>query len=123
MIHTHDRDFDNLQGEKYSIAREAYSLSKLCSILFTYKFAGLMKVPEVTANCFPPGVIDTKLLCRAWGGGGSPVGEGASRAVYLTISSEVRAVTGKYFVKDQIDHEVGRGIVLDRGAGPPLRGQ
>ena len=102
MIHSGSIDFDNLQGEKYFNGSYAYSLSKLCNILFTYELAERVKEQGITSNCLHPGVIDTKLLRSGWGGMGAPVSEGAKTPVYLATSSEVRGITGKYFVDRKI---------------------
>ena len=98
MIHSGSIDFNNLNGEKYYNGSEAYSLSKLCNILFTYKLARMLKKTNVTVNCLHPGVVNTKLLKEGWGGGGVSVKEGAKTSVYLASSDEVKGVSGRYFV-------------------------
>ena len=55
-------DFDNLNGEKYFDPYNAYAVSKLENVLFTYKLARMLKDDGVMANCLHPGVINTKLL-------------------------------------------------------------
>lgn len=97
MVHSSDIDFENLQGEKTFSGYDAYARSKLCNILFTYKLAEKLESSEVTVNCLHPGVINTKLLRKAFGGGSSP-SEGAKTPVFLATSSEVEGITGKYFV-------------------------
>ena len=49
-------------------------------------------------NCLHPGVINTKLLKKGWGGIGAPVEKGAETPVYLADSPEIAGITGKYFV-------------------------
>ena len=98
MIHAGSIEFDNLQGEKYFDGAYAYSLSKLCNILFTYKLARNMEKSGITANCLHPGVINTKLLRAGWGGMGSPPAKGAETSVFLASSDKVKGLTGKYFV-------------------------
>ncbi len=73
-----------------------------------YGLAVLLQGSGVTANCFHPGVIDTKLLRRH---GEEPVSAG--RVAYDIFGSS--RGNGKMFRK-RSDHGVGRGIVLDRGA-------
>ncbi len=97
MAHVHTIDFDNLQGEKGYDGYTAYSLSKLCNILFTFELAERLKGTGVTANCLHPGVIRTKLLHAGWGMGGAPVEVGAQTSVYLASAPELEQVTGKYF--------------------------
>ena len=60
MIHSGSIDFTNFQGEKYFNGSNAYSLTKLCNILFTYKLADILKDQNITSNCLHPGVINTK---------------------------------------------------------------
>jgi len=98
MVHSKNINLDNLQGEIKYDGYEAYSLSKLCNILFTYELAKVLKNSYITANCLHPGVIATKLLHAAWNYGGAPINEGSKTAVYLAIAEEVRDITGKYFV-------------------------
>ncbi len=98
MLHARDINFGNLQGEMFYDGAQAYAISKLCNILFTYRLAALLEGTGVTANCLHPGVIDTKLLRKAWEGAGSPVAEGSRTSVYLADAAEVEGVTGKYFV-------------------------
>jgi len=97
QVHASSIDFDNLQAEKHFSAYEAYSLSKLCNVLFTYELAERLKGSGITVNCLHPGVIGTKLLKAGWGMGGSPVTEGSKTSVYLASAPELSKVTGKYF--------------------------
>ena len=97
MIHASSIDFDNLNGERSFSGGQAYSLSKLCMILFTFKLSDLLSDTPVTVNCLHPGVIHTKLL-RAAFGGGAPVPEGAETPVYLATADDVAHTSGKYFV-------------------------
>lgn len=98
IAHASSIDFENLQGENHYGGYEAYALSKLCNILFTYKLARLLEGSGVTANCLHPGTISTKLLKAGWGVGGSPVTQGSVTPVYLTTATELGGVTGKYFM-------------------------
>jgi len=97
MAHANHIDFENLQGEKFYDGYEAYSLSKLCNILFTYEAARRLQPLGITVNCLHPGVIKTKLLRTGWGLGGSPIETGSKTSVYLATSAEVENVTGRYF--------------------------
>jgi NAD(P)-dependent dehydrogenase (short-subunit alcohol dehydrogenase family) len=97
MVHAGSIDFESLQGEKGFSGSEAYSVSKLCNILFTYELAERLESEKLTVNCLHPGVINTKLLRVAWSGGSS-VTEGSKTSVFLASSPEVEGITGKYFV-------------------------
>lgn len=90
-------DFNNLNGEKFYDAYNAYAVSKLCNILFTYRISDLLKDYDFSANCLHPGVISTKLLNAGWGAGGSSLENGAKTSVYLAVNDDVEGVSGKYF--------------------------
>jgi NAD(P)-dependent dehydrogenase (short-subunit alcohol dehydrogenase family) len=97
MIHGSSIDFKDLQLEKNYSGRSAYSLSKLCNILFTYALAERLMDSNITANCLHPGVINTKLLRVAFSGG-APAAEGAKNLVFLATSPKLDHVSGKYFM-------------------------
>jgi NAD(P)-dependent dehydrogenase (short-subunit alcohol dehydrogenase family) len=93
-------DWNNLQGERWYDGFQAYALSKLGLVLFTYELAERLKGLAVMANCLHPGVIKTKLLQAGFGDyPGSPPEKGARTPIYLASSSEVRGVSGEYFVE------------------------
>lgn len=103
-------DFENLQLEKgYSIIR-SYAQSKLCNVLFTYELARRLAGKNITVNCVHPGAVGTNMgVDRKTGFGRSLLRflslfflspeQGADTAVYLVLSEEVAAVTGKYFYR------------------------
>ena len=90
-------DFSNLQGEQSYDGFHAYSLSKLGNVLFTQELSRRLEGSGVTVNSLDPGVVDTKLLHKSFGGGGKSVEEGAQTSIYLADSPQVADVTGKYF--------------------------
>ncbi len=100
MAQSSSIDFNNLNGEKYWDPYNAYAVSKLANVLFTYKLHRILreKNSKVTVNCLHPGVISTKLLHAGWGIGGADVKRGAETSVYLATSPDVEGVSGKYFV-------------------------
>jgi len=102
MIHASTIDFENLFGDKYFSGDNAYSLSKLCNILFTNELSSQLSDKKITVNSLHPGVINTKLLRAGWGGFGDSTTEGARRLIYLAESDDVKGVTGKYFMNDSI---------------------
>jgi len=97
MAHSSQIDFENLQGEKHYSGRQAYGLSKLSNILFTFSLAEKLKDSNVTVNCLHPGVISTKLLHAGFGFGGDSWEEGAKTSVYLASSDEAAGISGQYF--------------------------
>lgn len=101
-------NFDDLNAEKGYNGWGAYSNSKLMNVLFTFELARRLEGTGVTANCLHPGFVATQFgknnggLIR-WGfdfaqqiGAISPQ-KGAETTIYLAVSPEVEAVTGKYF--------------------------
>lgn len=100
MAHASSIDFGNLNGEKQWDSYNAYALSKLENLLFTYKLHRNLKADNshVTVNALHPGVIGTKLLHAGWGMGGGSLQQGAATSVYLATSDDVENVSGQYFV-------------------------
>jgi NAD(P)-dependent dehydrogenase (short-subunit alcohol dehydrogenase family) len=91
-------DWENLPGMPRYDPWEAYCLSKLADITFTYQLAGQLEGTGVTANCLHPGVVNTKLLRTAFPGmQGITPEEGARTSVYLALSPEVAGISGQYF--------------------------
>ena len=102
QVHASDLDFDNLQGEKHYTANAAYSLSKLCNVLYTYYLAYKLLDTGITVNCLHPGVIKTKLLRSGFGAGfGSPLPEGSKNSVYVATSADLDISSGLYFVNQK----------------------
>jgi hypothetical protein len=101
-------DLDDLQSQKSYSGRKAYSLSKLCNILFTRELAKRMQGTGVTANCLHPGFVATRFgdqnggltsLCiRLAKLFAIPPEQGAKTIVHLASSPEVAGISGKYFV-------------------------
>ena len=58
-------DFENLQGEKSYTGFKAYSLTKLCNILFTNELARRLQGTRVTANSMHPGFLSTGIFREA----------------------------------------------------------
>ncbi|MCF6242755.1 MAG: SDR family oxidoreductase [Bacteroidales bacterium] len=98
MVHASSIDFENLNGEKFYSGDSAYSLSKLCNILFTYQLAEVLEKDKIAVNALHPGVINTKLLRAGWGPFGSSTDEGAACILYLVKMKQF--VSGYYFEND-----------------------
>lgn len=94
-------DFTNLNSEKHFDAYNAYAVSKLANVLFTYFLSVKNDSKNITANCLHPGVITTKLLRTGFNISGRSVEEGASSSIYLASSEEVKNVSGKYFTNSR----------------------
>jgi len=98
-IHSDFIDFNNLQGDVSYNGHEAYCLSKLCNILFTYELADLLRGSGVTANCLTPGPVNTKLLTGVSSIQGKSIPEGAQNLVFVATSPNLINITGKYFAE------------------------
>ena len=96
--YVHHIDWENLPAWQEYDAWDAYALSKLADIAFTYRLARDLKGSNITVNCLHPGVTDTHLLHAMDPGlsGISPA-EAARSSVYLALSDEAAGITGKYF--------------------------
>jgi NAD(P)-dependent dehydrogenase (short-subunit alcohol dehydrogenase family) len=99
MIHANNIDLNNIVQPKPFDANTAYSCSKLATILLTKKLA--REIPEARINAIHPGVIDTKLLRKGWGGGGSDANSGADQLLFAALEID-RNTTGKYFEHSNI---------------------
>jgi len=88
----------------------AYPLSKLCNILFTYELARRLEGTGVTANALDPGLVRSNIHTKMAFPigqlkrlldllGGVPVEEGARTSVYLASASELKGVSGRYFAR------------------------
>ena len=97
----------NFQGGKKYKGSQAYSISKLANVLFTYELARRLEGTGVTANALHPGYVHTSI-----GGNNGLVGgiilfgsrwfgrapeEGARTSIHLAASPDVEGISGKYF--------------------------
>lgn len=104
-------DFDDLQSERSFGGFKTYGRSKLCNILWTRELARRLAGSGVTANCFHPGAVATrlgqtdaawtKLLSRVLGIFMLSPEQGASTGVFLAAAPEVATVSGRYFAKSR----------------------
>ncbi|MFH0999317.1 MAG: SDR family NAD(P)-dependent oxidoreductase [Bacteroidota bacterium] len=92
-------DFDALNAEKGFNSYDAYELSKLCNVLFTFKLAKILKPDGISVNGLHPGVISTKILHSGWGMGGGSWHSGAATTVYLATNDEGIDNSGFYYVR------------------------
>ncbi|MHB1354460.1 MAG: SDR family oxidoreductase [Anaerolineae bacterium] len=101
-------DFERLQAGGLN----AYPLSKLANLLFTYELARRLEGSGVTVNALNPGLVRTHIGLDIPGlasvvmrlmnhFAGISVEEGAKTSIYLATSPEVEGVSGKYFQKCQ----------------------
>ena len=102
--------FDDVNLKNNYNLIKAYAQSKLANILFTYELSEKLKASEVTVNCLHPGAVATEMGIDRKTGFGRAISrilkpffltplQGASTAIYLASSEEVKGVTGKYFYK------------------------
>ncbi len=96
MVHASSYDRHNIQGEKSYDGYEAYSVSKLFNVLFTYRLSRMLKEREIYVYAVHPGVINTKLLKKGWGPVGSDPKMGASNILSPLFVDELREKTGIY---------------------------
>jgi NAD(P)-dependent dehydrogenase (short-subunit alcohol dehydrogenase family) len=105
-----DLDLDDLQFERRRFKPwHAYGNSKLCNILFTRELQ--RRQPELTANCFHPGVIRTgfgkndgalsKLSMTIAGPFLKSPEEGAKTLVYLALDPGAGDLKGQYLEKQR----------------------
>ncbi len=94
MAHASSMDFKAIERGFFPKTFGAYSLSKLCNILFAFKMARELKGKNVSVNALHPGVINTKLLIEGWGACGSSV-ENAHKTIEFAHNLN-NSVTGQY---------------------------
>lgn len=97
-------DFDNLQGEKKFSGFGAYSITKLCNVLFSYELAKKLQGTGVTVNAVHPGYLNTgifretpgyfRLLVRLTAGRPQ---KGADAILHVAELAERNHISGKYF--------------------------
>ena len=97
-------DFDNLQGEQRFSSLQAFGVTKMCNLLFTYELARRLEGSGVTVNAVHPGLMKSSLMREAplvmrWLtqlASTAPT-KAASSLVYLALAPEMAGVTGKFF--------------------------
>jgi NAD(P)-dependent dehydrogenase (short-subunit alcohol dehydrogenase family) len=105
-------DLDDLQTERrryYGLA--VYGRSKLCNILWTRELARRLAGSGVTANCFHPGGVATRLgqsdagwttlVGRAMGLFLRSPAQGAATGVWLATAPGLSSVSGRYFANER----------------------
>ena len=97
MVHASYYDRHNIQGEKGYDGYEAYAVSKLFNVLFTYKLHRILKdEKDIHVYAVHPGVINTKLLIEGWGPVGASPEVGARNILSPILSDELRYMSGIY---------------------------
>jgi NAD(P)-dependent dehydrogenase (short-subunit alcohol dehydrogenase family) len=102
-------DLDDLQSEG-SYSPRVYGTSKLCNILFTRELA--RRAPELSAICFHPGLVRTgfaknengvwKVIATLGGPFLRSPERGARSLVWLSLSGDAAALTGKYIEDEKV---------------------
>jgi len=97
-------DFENLQGEKRFNSLQAFGVTKMCNLLFTYELSRRLAGTGVTVNAVHPGLTKTSLMIEA------PVilrwltqvvsktpEKAAKSLAYLASSAEIANISGRFF--------------------------
>jgi retinol dehydrogenase 12 len=119
-----DLDFNNLQGEKKYNGWNAYQMSKLENILFTYELAERLKDTNITVNAFHPGFVAsqfaennkgifTGLLKVAKVFAAINLDKGSDTGFFLCTSQSVEGITGKYFDKSKLKNSTKQSLNVD----------
>ena len=108
-----DMNFEDLQSEEAFKPMQVYGQSKLANILFTKSLAKKLSDFDVTVNCLHPGFVSTGIgsnnkgvwnflmfLAKPFA---RNTDKGAETSIYLCSSSEVKDVSGEYFVDCKIE--------------------
>ena len=109
-VHVRGRiDFADLGGARRYDGVRAYCQSKLANVLFTYALARRLAGTGVSANCLHPGMVATgigrnmrgipRLFMKAASAFILTPEQGAATSIHVATSTDVAAVSGKYFVK------------------------
>ena len=96
-------------------ARAAYAQSKLANVMHTFSLARRLATTGITVNCLHPGIVATNLLPR-WLQLVKPLisrqtfdsERGARTTLFLALSKDVAAVSGRYFDEFQVEQPASR---------------
>ncbi len=119
-----DIDFNNLQGEQDYNGWNAYRISKLMNIMFSYFLAEKLSETNITVNCLHPGFVASRfgnnntgmsniLIRIAKSLAAISVEKGSRTSVFLATSPDVNNITGKYFHKCNIKPSSGHSYKRD----------
>lgn len=119
-----DINFHNLQGELSYNGWNAYQMSKLENILFTYELAERLKGTNITVNAFHPGFVASQfaennkgffsgILKIAKFFAAINLDKGSDTGFYLCTSTEVENTTGKYFDKSKLKNSTKQSKNVD----------
>jgi NAD(P)-dependent dehydrogenase (short-subunit alcohol dehydrogenase family) len=97
-------DFNNLKGKQRFSSLQAFGVTKMCNLFFTYELAGRLAGSGVTVNAVHPGLMKSNLMREAplvmrWLSqlAATAPTKAASSLVYLASAPEMAGVTGKFF--------------------------
>lgn len=109
---TSNFDLDNLQLDRHYSPMKAYSLSKLCNIMFTYELSKRCADTSITAISLHPGFVQTQLaesaswIMKLFYFFGQPFmqsAEAGSRTlIKLATFDDISSLNGKYFRKTKV---------------------
>lgn len=102
-------DFESFTKDKEYFILKAYGQSKLANVLFTYYLSNRLKDLNITVNAINPGRVRTPIGGKSKGWihrlgwntlaalTGVNVEKGAQTQIFLSTSSKVEGLSGKYF--------------------------
>jgi retinol dehydrogenase-13 len=91
-------DLDDLEFNRRHYDNDtAYRQSKQADRMLTVAFANRLKDDNITVNACHPGDVRSTLASNLGYGGHESPDQGAATPVWLSNSSEVEGITGKYF--------------------------
>ncbi|MCB2207895.1 MAG: SDR family NAD(P)-dependent oxidoreductase [Bacteroidetes bacterium] len=96
-------DLDDLEFNRRHYDNDtAYRQSKQADRMLTVAFANRLKDDNITVNACHPGDVRSTLASNLGYGGHESPDQGAATPVWLSNSSEVEGITGKYFEHLQV---------------------
>ena len=97
-------DFNNLQGEKRFNSLQAFGVTKMCSLLFTYELSRRLEGTGVTVNAVHPGLVKSNLMKEAprimrWLTqlASKTPDQAVASIAYLALATEMADITGRFF--------------------------
>jgi NAD(P)-dependent dehydrogenase (short-subunit alcohol dehydrogenase family) len=97
-------DFNNLQGDKRFNSLQAFGVTKMCNLLFTYELSRRLDGTGVTVNAVHPGLVKSNLMKEAptvmrWLTqlASKTPEEAAAPIAYLASATDMANITSRFF--------------------------